>query len=248
MGLVISRSWTAAAVVFVVAASTDWFDGRLARRWNVSSRLGSFLDTTADKLLVTGVLVALVAVGRASPWVSMVIIGRELSLLGLRAAVATQGLHLEPSKLGKWKATTQFAALTLVMLRPDVVIAGAFLDQWLLALAALVSVLVRHRLLRSLLLSLPRRGLRSSRRNNRAAASTMPPAPRQLASPARRARRSAAVHSRSPEPSRSAEDYSAHHTRDERHTRRLGCAHDGGQAPTRPGPLAGRSIEATRSP
>ena len=140
MGLVISRSWTAAAVVFVVAASTDWFDGRLARRWNVSSRLGSFLDTTADKLLVTGVLVALVAVGRASPWVSMVIIGRELSLLGLRAAVATQGLHLEPSKLGKWKATTQFAALTLVMLRPDVVIAGAFLDQWLLAHAALVSV------------------------------------------------------------------------------------------------------------
>lgn len=140
MGLILSHSWTAGAVVFVIAASTDWFDGRLARRWNVSSRLGSFLDTTADKLLVTGVLLALVAVGRASPWVSMVIIGRELSLLGLRAAVATQGLHLEPSMLGKWKATTQFAALTLVMLRPDVVIAGAFLDQWLLALAALVSV------------------------------------------------------------------------------------------------------------
>jgi CDP-diacylglycerol--glycerol-3-phosphate 3-phosphatidyltransferase len=140
MGLVISHSWTAAAVVFVVAASTDWFDGRLARRWNVSSRLGSFLDTTADKLLVTGVLLALVAVGRASPWVSTVIIGRELSLLGLRAAVATQGLHLEPSMLGKWKATIQFAALTLVMLRPNVVIASAFLDQWLLALAALVSL------------------------------------------------------------------------------------------------------------
>jgi cardiolipin synthase len=83
MGLVLSHSWTAAAVVFLVAASTDWFDGRLARRWNVSSRLGSFLDTTADKLLITGALVALVAVTRASPWVSMVIIGRELSLLGL---------------------------------------------------------------------------------------------------------------------------------------------------------------------
>jgi CDP-diacylglycerol---glycerol-3-phosphate 3-phosphatidyltransferase len=140
MALVISRSWTAAAVVFVFAASTDWFDGRFARRWNVSSRLGSFLDTTADKLLVTGVLVALVAVGRASPWVSMVIIGRELSLLGLRGAVATQGGHLEPSLLGKAKATTQFVALALVMLRPDVVIAGAYLDQWLLAIAALVSV------------------------------------------------------------------------------------------------------------
>jgi CDP-diacylglycerol---glycerol-3-phosphate 3-phosphatidyltransferase len=140
MGLVLGRSWTAAAVVFLVAASTDWFDGRLARRWNVSSRLGSFLDTTADKLLITGVLVALVAVGRASPWLSMAIIGRELSLLGLRAAVAAQGQHLEPSMLGKWKATAQFATLTLVMLRPEVVIAGVFLDQWLLAIAALVTV------------------------------------------------------------------------------------------------------------
>ena len=140
MGLILGHAWTAAAIVFVVVASTDWFDGRLARRWNVSSRLGSFLDTTADKLLITGVLLALVAVERASPWLSMAIIGRELTLLGLRAAVAAQGMHLEPSILGKWKATVQFVALALVMLRPDVTIAGAFLDQWLLGVAALVTV------------------------------------------------------------------------------------------------------------
>ena len=140
MGLVLDHFWTSAAIVFLVAASTDWLDGRLARRWNVSSRLGSFLDTTADKLLVTGALLALIAEGRASPWVSMVIIGRELGLLGLRAAMAAQGLHLEPSMLGKWKATTQFVALAFVMLRPDVVIAGAFLDQWLLAIAAAITV------------------------------------------------------------------------------------------------------------
>ena len=152
MGLILGHSWTAAAIVFLVVASTDWFDGRLARRWNVSSRLGSFLDTTADKLLVTGVLLALVAVGRASPWLSMAIIGRELSLLGLRAAVAAQGLHLEPSMLGKWKATAQFAALALVMLRPDVTIAGAFLDQWLLGARGARDGVVGHRLLRALLL------------------------------------------------------------------------------------------------
>ena len=140
MALVLGRSFTAAAIVFLAVSSTDWFDGRLARRWNVSSRLGSFLDTTADKLLVTGTLIALIAVGRASPWLSMAIIGRELSLLGLRAAVAAQGLHLEASTLGKWKASVQFVALTLVMLRPDVTFAGAFLDQWLLAVAALVTV------------------------------------------------------------------------------------------------------------
>jgi CDP-diacylglycerol---glycerol-3-phosphate 3-phosphatidyltransferase len=140
MGLILGHDWTAAAIVFLVLASTDWFDGRLARRWNVSSRLGSFLDTTADKLLITGVLFALVAVDRASPWLAMVIVGRELSLLGLRAVVATQGLHLEPSMLGKWKATVQFAALAVVMLRPDVKIAGAYLDQWLLLIAAVVTV------------------------------------------------------------------------------------------------------------
>jgi CDP-diacylglycerol---glycerol-3-phosphate 3-phosphatidyltransferase len=140
MALILGHSWTAAAIVFVVVASTDWFDGRLARRWNVSSRLGSFLDTTADKILITGALLALLSVDRASPWLAMAIIGRELCLLGLRAAVATQGLHLDPSILGKWKATVQFAAVALVMIRPDVTVGGVFLDQWLLALAALVTV------------------------------------------------------------------------------------------------------------
>ena len=57
-------------VLFCVAAATDWIDGRLARRWGVTSKLGSFLDTTADKLLVSGVLIALLAAGacrRGSP-------------------------------------------------------------------------------------------------------------------------------------------------------------------------------------
>ena len=140
MALVISESFTAAAIVFLVASSTDWFDGRLARRWNVTTKLGSFLDTTADKLLVSGVLVALVSVQRVSPWIAMIIIGREFTLLGLRAVVASTGQHLDPSMLGKWKATVQFVALALAMIRPDVIIAGAYLDQWVLVIAAIVTV------------------------------------------------------------------------------------------------------------
>jgi CDP-diacylglycerol---glycerol-3-phosphate 3-phosphatidyltransferase len=140
MALVISGSDTAAAIVFLAAAATDWFDGRLARRWNVTTRIGSFLDTTADKLLVTGAMVALLAVDRMSPWFAIVIIGREFTILGLRAAVEAHGSHLEPSMLGKWKATIQFAALGLVMIRPDVTIAGAYLDEWGIALAALITV------------------------------------------------------------------------------------------------------------
>jgi CDP-diacylglycerol--glycerol-3-phosphate 3-phosphatidyltransferase len=140
MGLVLGGDYTAAAILFALAAATDWFDGRLARRWAVASPLGSFLDTTADKLLVTAGLVALVAVDRASPWLALVIIGRELVLLGLRAAVAAQGRQLEPSLLGKWKATVQFAAIALVMLRPDMKIAGVWLDEWVLILAAVITV------------------------------------------------------------------------------------------------------------
>jgi CDP-diacylglycerol---glycerol-3-phosphate 3-phosphatidyltransferase len=138
--LVLGGDKTAAVIVFVVAAATDYIDGRLARRWNVASRLGSFLDTTADKLLVTAGLFALVAVDRASPWLAIVIVGRELMLLGLRAAVAAEGRHIEPSLLGKWKATAQFGAIALAIARPDVTIAGAYLDEWVMALAAFVTV------------------------------------------------------------------------------------------------------------
>jgi CDP-diacylglycerol--glycerol-3-phosphate 3-phosphatidyltransferase len=139
MALLLGHSYTAAAIVFLVAAATDWLDGRLARRWGVTTKLGAFLDTTADKLLVATALIGLVAVHRASPWVALVIIGREFTILGLRAAVASGGRNFETSMLGKWKATVQFAAIAIAMLRPDVVIAGAYLDQWLMVIAAVVT-------------------------------------------------------------------------------------------------------------
>src|SRR6476646_11204795 len=101
MGLVLSGADAAAAAVFFVAAATDWIDGRLARRWGVTTRLGAFLDTTADKLLVATALIALVSVDRASPWVAFIILGREFTILGLRAAVESGGRRFENSMLGK---------------------------------------------------------------------------------------------------------------------------------------------------
>jgi CDP-diacylglycerol--glycerol-3-phosphate 3-phosphatidyltransferase len=139
MALVVAGSYTAGAVVFVVAAATDWIDGQLARRWGVTTRFGAFLDTTADKLLVSTALIALVSAGRASPWVAFIIIGREFTILGLRAAVESGGRRFETSMLGKWKATVQFVAITLAILRPDVIILHAYLDQWAMVIAALVT-------------------------------------------------------------------------------------------------------------
>src|SRR4051794_24189050 len=111
MALVLAGSDTAAAIVFANAAATGWVDGRLARRWGVTTRLGAFLDTTADKLLVTTALIGLLSVDRVSPWVVLVIVGREFTILGLRAAVASGGRVMETSMFGKWKATVQFAAI-----------------------------------------------------------------------------------------------------------------------------------------
>jgi CDP-diacylglycerol--glycerol-3-phosphate 3-phosphatidyltransferase len=133
------RAFTAA--LFAFAAATDWIDGYLARRWEVTTKLGSFLDTTADKLLVAGVLIALVQVGRASPWVAAIIIARELLMMGLRGAVtATDGTVVTPSFLGKAKASVQFTAIFLAILRPDVMVAGWFIDEWAMWIAATITI------------------------------------------------------------------------------------------------------------
>ena len=129
-----------AAVLFAIAAATDWIDGRLARRWGVTSKLGSFLDTTADKLLVSGVLIALLEAGRASAWIVAVIVGRELVVMGLRGVVASEGDVMEPSMLGKVKTSIQFLAIILAILRPGDEIAGLYIDEWAMLAAAAITV------------------------------------------------------------------------------------------------------------
>jgi CDP-diacylglycerol--glycerol-3-phosphate 3-phosphatidyltransferase len=129
-----------AAGLFAVAAVTDTLDGYLARRWSLESTLGSFLDTTADKLLTSGTLVALVSVGRASAWVATIIIGRELLIMGLRGLVAADGVVMKPSIWGKLKTNTQFAAILLAIVGPAAELGPMHLYDWGLVLAALITV------------------------------------------------------------------------------------------------------------
>jgi CDP-diacylglycerol--glycerol-3-phosphate 3-phosphatidyltransferase len=129
-----------ATVLFCVAAATDWIDGRLARRWNVATKLGSFLDTTADKLLVSGVLIALLGADRASPWIVALIVGRELVLMGLRGIIASEGEVMAPSLLGKLKTSVQFVAIELAILRPGEPVGGEYVDEWAMLLAAVITV------------------------------------------------------------------------------------------------------------
>jgi CDP-diacylglycerol--glycerol-3-phosphate 3-phosphatidyltransferase len=137
------RSWfiPAAAILFTLAAITDFLDGRLARRWKQATALGTFLDTTADKLLVSGVLIALVTTGRANAWLAYVIIGRELMILGLRGAVtAVDGTVVRPSIWGKVKANIQFVAVLLAIWQPGIASASLRLDQLAMLVAAAVTV------------------------------------------------------------------------------------------------------------
>lgn len=141
LGDKIRYAYGIAAVLFLGAALTDFFDGRLARRWGAVTSLGAFLDTTADKLLVTGVLIALVQEGRASMWVATIIIGRELMIMGLRGLVAADGTVMKPSIWGKLKANVQFLAITLAIIRFPIDIGPLLLDEWVMIAATGVTVM-----------------------------------------------------------------------------------------------------------
>ena len=146
MGLILlgpsrSAAYAVAAVLFAIAATTDFVDGYLARRWALTTTVGSFLDTTADKLLVSGALIALVEIDRASAWVAIIIIGRELVILGLRGVVAAEGTVFPPSIWGKLKTNVQFLAILLAILRYDDPLGPLLLDEWAMLAAAAITVL-----------------------------------------------------------------------------------------------------------
>ncbi len=137
----LAHAYGVAAGLFGIAAATDFLDGFLARRWRAATTLGSFLDTTADKLLVSGVLVALVGAGRASPWIATIIVARELLIMGLRGVVAVDGTVMRPSVWGKAKTNVQFLAILMAILRTPDPLGPLFPDQWAMLAAAAVTVL-----------------------------------------------------------------------------------------------------------
>lgn len=129
-----------AAALFAVAAFTDFLDGFIARRTSGGTVLGGFLDTTADKILVTGTLLALVSVGRVSIWPASIIIFREFAVMALRGVVALRGGSINPSTWGKIKAASQFLAIFLAFLRLAEPWGPWYLDQWAMLVAVLATV------------------------------------------------------------------------------------------------------------
>jgi CDP-diacylglycerol--glycerol-3-phosphate 3-phosphatidyltransferase len=108
-----------AAFLFTAASLTDLLDGYIARKWNLETSLGKFLDPLADKLLVAVALIMLIPLGRVPPWMVAVIIGREILVTGLRTVAVTEGLIIAASKWGKYKAAMQTMSVICLLLHFD---------------------------------------------------------------------------------------------------------------------------------
>ena len=107
-----------AAIIFVGAAITDYYDGKIARKYNMITNLGKLLDPLADKILVISALITFAKFNQISLWFVIIIIFRELLITGLRSIVAAEGVVIAADKLGKWKTATQMVALMLIILIP----------------------------------------------------------------------------------------------------------------------------------
>ena len=107
-----------AGIVFIIASLTDFFDGQIARRCNMITNLGKFLDSLADKMLVIAVLIAFVGIGRISSWLLMIIVLREFMVTGIRLMASKEGVVMAAKMIGKVKTTTQMIAIIYLLFEP----------------------------------------------------------------------------------------------------------------------------------
>ena len=105
-----------ASLLFALASLTDFLDGYIARRWNLETSLGKFLDPLADKLLVAVALIMLIPLDRVPSWMVAVIIGREILVTGLRVVAVTEGMMIAASRLGKYKTVLQIVSVICLLI------------------------------------------------------------------------------------------------------------------------------------
>jgi CDP-diacylglycerol--glycerol-3-phosphate 3-phosphatidyltransferase len=104
-----------ALAIFVIAALTDLLDGKIARKYNLITNFGKFMDPLADKLLVCSALICLTAMGRIPAWIVIIIISREFVISGFRLIASDNGKVIAASWWGKFKTTFQMVMVILMI-------------------------------------------------------------------------------------------------------------------------------------
>jgi CDP-diacylglycerol--glycerol-3-phosphate 3-phosphatidyltransferase len=127
-----------ALLVFIAAALTDYWDGRLARERNLVTNFGKIMDPLADKLLMATVFISFVELGYAPAWMVILIIGREFAITGMRVLAAMEGRDISASTSGKHKTISQIVAV-LIILVVNVIVSSlrAWAPPWEYALMSL---------------------------------------------------------------------------------------------------------------
>ncbi len=105
-----------AVAVFIIASLTDLLDGKIARKYNLITDFGKFMDPLADKLLVCAAMICLVEMGRLPAWMVIVIISREFIISGFRLVASDNGVVIAASYWGKFKTTFQMLMIIVLIL------------------------------------------------------------------------------------------------------------------------------------
>ena len=129
-----------AVAIFIIASLTDMLDGKIARKYNLVTNFGKFMDPLADKLLVCSAMICLVATGQLASWIVIIIISREFIISGFRLIAADNGIVIAASYWGKSK--TVFQMLMIIVLILDIQNAGFQVLGVILTYVALILTVV----------------------------------------------------------------------------------------------------------
>ena len=106
----------AAAAIFILASITDFLDGKIARKYNLVTNFGKFMDPLADKLLVCSAMICLIQTGQLEAWIVVIIIAREFIISGFRLIASDNGVVIAASYWGKFKTASQMVMIILLIL------------------------------------------------------------------------------------------------------------------------------------